>query len=147
MEAGDLCGRAQVPRGAEGVSTQVTLGGRQVELPRLRVRRENSFHPTDNIEYRRAGRDRAGDRRRPDPKARPAFELDGRIDGKVFRDHCMVIALGIDTQGRKHAGPARRRHRDGCRHHRPAQRPGDRTADGRSFSNERGDPHVIGQSG
>ena len=24
------------------------------------------------------------------------------IDGKVFRDHCMVIALGIDTQGRKH---------------------------------------------
>ena len=32
-------------------------------------------------------------------------ELDLRvvcIDGKVFRDHCMVIALGIDTAGRKH---------------------------------------------
>ncbi len=24
------------------------------------------------------------------------------IDGKVFRDYCMVVALGIDTQGRKH---------------------------------------------
>ena len=37
--------------------------------------------------------------------ARPLGELDMRmvcIDGKVFRDHCMVIALGIDTQGRKH---------------------------------------------
>ena len=32
-------------------------------------------------------------------------ELDLRvvcIDGKVFRDHCMVIALGIDAAGRKH---------------------------------------------
>ena len=37
--------------------------------------------------------------------SRPLGELDLRvvcIDGKVFRDHCMVIALGIDTQGRKH---------------------------------------------
>ena len=36
---------------------------------------------------------------------RPLGELDLRvvcIDGKVFRDHCMVIALGIDTQDRKH---------------------------------------------
>ena len=36
---------------------------------------------------------------------RPLGELDLRvvcIDGKVFRDHCMVIALGIDTAGRKH---------------------------------------------
>ena len=36
---------------------------------------------------------------------RPLGELDLRavcIDGKVFRDHCMVIELGIDTQGRKH---------------------------------------------
>ena len=34
---------------------------------------------------------------------RPLAELDVRvvcIDGKVFRDHCMAIALGIDTQGR-----------------------------------------------
>ena len=32
-------------------------------------------------------------------------ELDVRvvcIDGKVFREHCIVIALGIDTEGRKH---------------------------------------------
>ena len=37
--------------------------------------------------------------------SRPLGELDLRavcIDGKVFRDHCMVIALGLDTQGRKH---------------------------------------------
>ena len=37
--------------------------------------------------------------------SRPLDELDLRvvcIDGKVFRDHCMVVALGIDTQGRKH---------------------------------------------
>ena len=37
--------------------------------------------------------------------SRPLGELDLRvvcIDGKVFRDHCMVVALGIDTQGRKH---------------------------------------------
>ena len=36
---------------------------------------------------------------------RPLGELDLRvvcIDGKVFREHCMVIALGIDTTGRKH---------------------------------------------
>ena len=36
---------------------------------------------------------------------RPVGELDLRvvcIDGKVFRDHCMVVALGIDTQGCKH---------------------------------------------
>ena len=36
---------------------------------------------------------------------RPLGELDLRvvcIDGKVFRDHCMVVALGIDTQGCKH---------------------------------------------
>ncbi len=54
---------------------------------------------------------------------RPLGELDPRvvcIDGKVFRDHCMVLALGIDAQGEKHApGPARRRHRDRCRHHWP----------------------------
>ena len=37
--------------------------------------------------------------------SRPLGELDLRvvcIDGKVFREHCIVIALGIDTQGRKH---------------------------------------------
>ena len=37
--------------------------------------------------------------------SRPLGELDLRvvcIDGKVFREHCMVVALGIDTQGCKH---------------------------------------------
>lgn len=36
---------------------------------------------------------------------RPLGELDLRvvcIDGKVFKEHCIVIALGIDTAGRKH---------------------------------------------
>ena len=36
---------------------------------------------------------------------RPSGELDLRvvcIDGKVFRDHCMVIALEVDAAGRKH---------------------------------------------
>ena len=37
--------------------------------------------------------------------SRPVGELDLRvvyINGKVFRDHCMVVPLGIDTQGCKH---------------------------------------------
>ena len=56
----------------------------------------------------------------------PRHRHTGCIDGKVFRDHCMVIALGIDAAGRKHgAGPARRRHRDRYRHRRPVERPGD----------------------
>ena len=36
---------------------------------------------------------------------RPLGELGLRvvgIDGKVFRDHCIVIALGVDTEGRNH---------------------------------------------
>ena len=49
--------------------------------------------------------------------SRPLGELDLRvvcIDGKVFREHCMVVALGIDTQGCKHVlglreGASRRR--------------------------------------
>ena len=56
-------------------------------------------------------------------------ELDLRvicIDGKVFRDHCMVMALGIDTQGCKHVlGLRERSHRDCDRRQRPAQRPGE----------------------
>ena len=44
--------------------------------------------------------------------SRPLGELDLRvvcIDGKVFKEHCIVVALGIDTQGRKpRARPARR---------------------------------------
>ena len=66
---------------------------------------------------------------------RPLGELDLRmvcIDGKVFRDHCMVVALGIDTQGRKHVlGLREGATENRCRHHRPVERPGDaRTADG-----------------
>ncbi len=37
--------------------------------------------------------------------SRPLGELDLRvvcIDGKVFRDHCLVVALGVDMAGRKH---------------------------------------------
>ena len=37
--------------------------------------------------------------------SRPLGELDLRvvcIDGRVFKEHCIVIALGIDTEGRKH---------------------------------------------
>lgn len=40
-----------------------------------------------------------------DAVLRPLGELDLRvvcIDGKVFKEHCIVIALGIDTSGRKH---------------------------------------------
>lgn len=37
--------------------------------------------------------------------SRPLGELDIRvvfIDGKVFHDHCMLVALGVDCEGRKH---------------------------------------------
>ncbi len=41
--------------------------------------------------------------------SRPLGELDLRvvcIDGRVFRDHCLVVALGVDMAGRKHVlGP------------------------------------------
>ena len=179
-----LCGpkgRHQVERpvwGGGGADGQVTLGGRQVELPRLRVRSAEGEIPlasfqwaaaTDPLDEHTLAAVAAGvstrryaskldtvpsevTERSPSSSVvsrqfvalsskrlqafldRPLGELDLRvvcIDGRVFRDHCMVGALGIDTQGRKHAGRARRRHRDGCRHHRPAERCGDaRTADG-----------------
>ena len=180
-----LCGakgRHQVERPAwrgGSVDSQVTLGGRQVELPRLRVRSSDGEVPlasfqwaaaTDPLDEHTLAAVAAGVSTRryagtldPVPAdvteratsssavsrrfvalstkrlqaflSRPLGELDLRavcIDGKVFRDHCMVIALGHRHTGPEtRAGPARRRHRDGCRHHRPAQRPGDaRTADG-----------------
>lgn len=37
--------------------------------------------------------------------SRPLDELDIRvvfIDGKVFKEHCLVVALGLDSQGKKH---------------------------------------------
>ncbi len=127
----------------------MTLGGRQIELPRLRVRSAAGEVPlasfqwaaaTDPLDEHTLAAVAAGVSTRryagtldPVPAdvteratsssavsrrfvalstkrlqsflGRPLGELDLRavcIDGKVFRDHCMVIALGIDTQGRKH---------------------------------------------
>ena len=150
-----LCGpkgRHQVERPAwrgGSVDSQVTLGGRQVELPRLRVRSTEGEVPlasfqwaaaTDPLDEHTLAAVAAGVSTRryastldPVPSEvteratsssavsrrfvalstkrlqafldRPLGEVDLRvvcIDGKVFRDHCMVIALGIDTQGRKH---------------------------------------------
>ena len=143
-------GRHQVERPAwrgGSVDSQVTLGGRQVELPRLRVRSSDGEVPlasfqwaaaTDPLDEHTLAAVAAGVSTRryagtldPVPAevteratsssavsrrfvalstkrlqaflSRPLGELDLRvvcIDGKVFRDHCMVIALGIDTQGR-----------------------------------------------
>ena len=139
-----LCGpkgRHQVERSAwhgGSVESQVTLGGRQVEVPRLRVRSADGEVPlvsfqwaaaTDPLDEHTLAAVAAGvsTRRYADVTeratsssavsrrfvalstkrlaaflGRPLGELDLRvvcIDGKVFRDHCMVIALGIATQG------------------------------------------------
>ena len=148
-----LCGpkgRHQVERPAwrgGSVESPVTLGGRQVEVPRLRVRSADGEVPlvsfqwaavTDPLDEHTLAAVAAGvstrryaDTLDPVPadvteratsssavsrrfvalstKRLEAFlgrslgELDLRvvcIDGKVFRDHCMVVALGIDTAGR-----------------------------------------------
>ena len=131
------------------VASHVTLGGRQVGLPRLRVRDGAGEAPlasfqwaaaTDALEAHTLEAIAAGVSMRqyartldPVPTevteratsrsavsrrfvalsterlrafvSRPLGELDLRvvcIDGKVFTEHCIVIALGIDTQGRKH---------------------------------------------
>ena len=131
------------------VESHVTLGGRQVGLPRLRVRNADGEVPlasfewaaaTDALESHTLEAIAAGVSTRqyartldPVPTevserstsrsavsrrfvalsaerlrafvSRPLGELDLRvvcIDGKVFKEHCIVIALGIDTQGRKH---------------------------------------------
>ena len=150
-----LCGpkgRHQVERPAwrgGSADSQVVLGGRQVEVPRLRVRSADGEVPlvsfewaaaTDPLDEHTLAAVAAGVSTRryastldPVPAdvtergtsssavsrrfvalstkrlgaflERPLGELDLRvvcIDGKVFRDHCMVIALGIDAEGRKH---------------------------------------------
>ena len=179
-----LCGakgRHQVERPAwrgGSVDSQVTLGGRQVELPRLRVRSSDGEVPLASFQWaaatdpldehtlaavaagvstrRYAGtlagtgrRDRAGDveqcrvaavrgavDKAPPGVSQPAV---GRVGpaGGLHRRQGLPGPLHGDRVGDRHAGPetragpARRRHRDGCRHHRPAQRPGDaRIADG-----------------
>ena len=143
-----LCGpkgRHQVERPAwrgGSVDSQVTLGGRQVEVPRVRVRSAEGEVPlasfqwaasTDPLDEHTLAAVAAGASTRryagtldPVPAevneratssstvsrrfvalstkrlhaflSRPLGELALRvvcIDGKVFRDHCMVIALGI----------------------------------------------------
>ena len=131
------------------VESHVTLGGRQVGLPRLRVRNAKGEVPLASFEWAAAtdaleshtleaiaaGVSTRQHARTLDPVpaevserstsrsavsrrfvalstewlqafvSRPLGEQDLRvvcIDGKVFREHCIVIALGIDTEGRKH---------------------------------------------
>ena len=151
----DLCGpkgRHQVERPAwrgGSAASQVTLGGRQVGVPRLRVRSAAGEVPLPSFQWAAATdpldehtlaavaagvstRRYAGTldqtpaevaergtsssavsrrfvalsaKRLRSFLSRPLGELDLRvvcIDGKVFQDHCMVVALGIDTRGRKH---------------------------------------------
>lgn len=130
-------------------SSQVTLGGRRIEMPRLRVRSDRGEEPlasfawaaaSDPLDAHTLERIAAGVSTRKyhrtlDPLpahiterassksavsrrfvalstqklreflARPLGELDIRvvfIDGKVFKDHCLLVALGLDTQGNKH---------------------------------------------
>ena len=130
-------------------SSRVTLGGRQVEMPRLRVRSAEgevglaSFqwaaatepmdaHTMEAVaagvstrKYRRTlerlpsgAAEHAtsssavsrrfvalSTRRMHEFLSRGLDELDIRvvfIDGKAFREHCLLIALGLDSQGRKH---------------------------------------------
>ena len=150
-----LCGvkgRHQPERGAwraGSVGSRVTLGGRQIELPRLRVRDAEGECSLSSFRWA-AARDplnahtvdaiAAGVSTRKYPRtldplpagmaeyaisrsdvsrrfvalstarmhaflSRPLHKLDIRvvfIDGKVFREHCMLVALGLDAKGRKH---------------------------------------------
>jgi transposase-like protein len=127
----------------------VTLGGRQIDLRRLRVRTEAGERALPSFAWA-AGRDpldahtleavaagvstrkyrRSLERIPADVRerstarssvsrrfvalttaqlhafvSRPLCDLDVRvvmIDGKAFREHCLLIALGVDTDGRKH---------------------------------------------
>jgi transposase-like protein len=134
---------------AGSVPSRVTLGGRQIELPRLRARGAEgelalaSFRwaarrdalDAHTLETIAAGASTRQYARTLDPLpqhwgehatsrsavsrrfialttqqmheflARPLAGLDLRvvfIDGKLFREHCLLIALGLDRQGRKH---------------------------------------------
>ena len=141
-------GQRRAWRGTSSPS-RVTLGGRQVDMPRLRVRGTegevglSSFqwasatdpmdvHTMETVaagvstrKYRHtlealpvgvaahATSSRAVSRRFVARSTRRMHEFLSRaldefdirvvfIDGKAFRDHCLLIALGLDSQGRKH---------------------------------------------
>ena len=130
-------------------ASRVTLGGRQVELPRLRVRSPEgevalaSFQwaaSSDAMDAHTLAAVAAGVSTRDSPKrldpmpetmgergtsrsalsrrfvalsrkqmgeflSRPLAELDIAavfIDAKYFHEHCVLIALGVDSQGTKH---------------------------------------------
>lgn len=134
---------------AGSVPSRVTLGGRQIELARLRARGEEGELPlasfrwaasrdaldAHTLETIAAGASTRQYARTLDPLSdrwrehatsrsavsrrfialttrqmheylsRPLAELDLRvvfIDGKLFRAHCLLVALGLDRQGRKH---------------------------------------------
>ena len=134
---------------AGSAPSRVTLGGRQIEMPRLRARTAEgelslaSFRwaaardplDTHTMEAIAAGVSTRkywrtlervpasvtehatsssavsrrfvalSSRRMHEFLSRPLGELGIRvvlIDGKVFREHCLLIALGLDIQGRKH---------------------------------------------
>lgn len=130
-------------------ASRVTLGGRQIELPRLRVRSDEGELSLASFQWAAsrdplnahtmaavtAGVSTRQYRRTLDPLpagtpehatsrsavsrrfvalstrqmhqflSRPVGEFDIRavfIDGKVIHGHCLLVALGLDTQGRKH---------------------------------------------
>lgn len=129
--------------------SRVTLGGRQIDLPRQRVRSDDGELPLASFQWAAshdplnahtmasvtAGVSTRQYRRTLDPLpagmaehatsrsavsrrfvalssqrmhqflSRPLGELEIRvvfIDGKVIHGHCLLIALGLDSQGRKH---------------------------------------------
>ena len=141
-------GERRAWRGGSAPS-RVTLGGRQLEMPRLRVRSAESemglarfqwAAATDPMDAHTMETVVVGVSTRNSPRsmetlpgglaehatssnavsrrflalpsrrmheflARRLDELDIRvvfIDAKVFREHCMLIALGLDSHGRKH---------------------------------------------
>ncbi|HDO52760.1 MAG TPA: hypothetical protein ENH05_08500 [Rhizobiales bacterium] len=104
--------------------SRVTLGGRQIELPRLRA--PNDIAAGVATRRYRASLDPRCPRVLPSATSRSAVSrrfvalstrqmgaflsrrleaLDPRVvllDGKVFQGHCLLIALGLDSQGQKH---------------------------------------------
>ena len=129
--------------------SRVVLGGREISIPRLRVRSDDGEEPLASfqwasdrdpldaytVEVIAAGASTRKYRRTLDPlpagvnqvgvsksavsrrfvalttrqlgefTSRTFSEMDLRIiyiDGKVFKEHCILVALGIDSDGKKH---------------------------------------------